>query len=43
MEALLIPCISVLLNRRGSTLLDLQRFIPGTSHLHRLTDMRSYN
>ena len=27
MEALLIPCISVLLNRRGSTLLDLQRFM----------------
>jgi hypothetical protein len=27
MEALLIPCVSVLLNRRGSTLLDLQRFM----------------
>ena len=27
MEALLIPCISVLLKRRGSTLLDLQRFM----------------
>src|SRR5512147_392806 len=27
MEALLIPSISVLLKRRGSTLLDLQRFM----------------
>ncbi len=27
MEALLVPCLTVLFNRKGSTLLDLQRFL----------------